>query len=706
MSLSRLLSPRSVAIVGASDKVGPGFNAWKALEVVGFAGTIHLVNPNKPVLFERKTYSSLADVPDAVDAVFIAVPYDRVLDTVRQAAAKGAGGVAILSSGFGEAGEEGARAQRELVALAEANGMAVCGPNCLGFLNFAGKAALFGTSLPDRVPRGGIAAILQSGSIGIALLNAAREIGLSHLITSGNEAVTTAADYLEALVEDPDVRLLVVFLEQLRKPEKFIGAVRRARALGKPVIVLKTGRSQRGREAVMAHTGAVAGSDEACDAAFRAAGVIRVDSLDELIETAVLASGLRRRPKADGVAMLSLSGGEIALALDNGEPADIKLPPVVQARDAITALMPAFAHIANPLDLTWAGLYDATVAERCAKELGAQADVGMLALLQDAPHGLGEQQATRYSTLLGAVAKGAEAAGVPLVAVSNIAGELHPAYTAVAREAGVPCLRGTQEGVFAIARYLRWATAGEPPAVALSPEERQEARRRLDSVPTARLPTESEARHVLATYGVPGLREILVRTAEEAATAALALGYPVVLKGMIENVVHKSDAGLVKVGLGSADDVRRAAAAMLERAKTVGAGDVLGLLVQEQASPVVELLVGARVDAEFGPVVVVGGGGLLVELYKDVALRLAPVDEATALAMIRETKAGALLAGWRGKAVADIRAAARAVAALSRFIVDFRGSVAEVEINPLAVMAVGQGCRALDAVIVRAPTPT
>jgi acyl-CoA synthetase (NDP forming) len=706
MSLARLLRPRSIAIVGASDKIGPGFNAWKALAAVGYAGTTHLVNPNKPTLFGQRTYPSLADVPGAVDAVFIAVPYERVLETMRQAAAKGAGGAAILSSGFGEAGEEGARAQRELIALADANGMAVCGPNCLGFLNFAGRAALFGTSLPDHVPRGGVAAILQSGSIGIALLNAAREIGFSHLITSGNEAVTTAADYLEALVEDPDVRLVVVFLEQLRKPETFIRAARRARSLGKPVVVLKTGRSARGREAVMAHTGAVAGSDEVCDAAFRAASVIRVASLDELIETAVLASNLSRRPKADGVAMLSLSGGEIALALDNGEAAALKLLPVVQAKDAITALMPPFAHIANPLDLTWAGLYDATVAERCAKVLGAQADVGMLVLLQDAPQGLGEQQATRYSTLLGAVARGAEAAGVPLVAVSNIAGALHPAYGAVAKETGVPCLRGTQEGLFAVARYLRWATATEPPAVALSPKEKDEARRRLDAVSPARLPTESEARRVLAAYGVPGLSERLVQTAEEAAAAAQAHGFPVVLKAMVENVVHKSDAGLVKVGLGSAAAVREAAAAMLDRAKAMDKGHMLGFLVQEQVSSVAELLVGARVDPEFGPVVVVGGGGLLVELYKDVALRLAPVDEATALAMIQETTAGALLTGWRGRAVADTQAAARVVAALSRFIVDFRDSVPEVEINPLAVMAVGQGCRALDAVIVRSPMPS
>jgi acyl-CoA synthetase (NDP forming) len=705
MSLSRLLRPRSVAIVGASDKVGPGFNAWKALAAVGFAGEIFLINPNKPELFGRKTFSSIDAVPGPVDAVFIAIQQEAVLDTLRRAGTKGAGGAVILSSGFGEAGEAGQAAERELRAVAERHGMAICGPNCLGFLNFAGRAALFGTSLPDAVPRGGVAAILHSGSIAIALLNAARGIGFSHIVTSGNEAVTTAADYLEILVEDPAVRILVVFLEQLRDPGKFIAAARRARALGKPVIVLKTGRSERGREAVKAHTGALAGSDEVCRAAFRAAGIIQVATLDELIETAALASGLPARTEAAGVAMLSLSGGEIALALDNAEPADIVFAPVAAARAEIASLLPPYAHIANPLDLTWTGLYDPGVAERCAHALGRQADVGLIALLQDAPSGLGPQQASRYANLLASVARGARAAGKPLVAVSNLAGETHPAYAKAAAEARVPCLRGTQEGLFALARYLRWATAEAAPAMTGggTPAEAAEAKRRLDSLPPGRAPAEHEARAAIEAYGIRGPRQALVADPGAAADAARALGFPVVLKGMVENVLHKSEAGLVKTNLRTADDVRAAAEAMLAAARSPGRGAPLGLLVQEMMAPVVELFVGARVDPDFGPAVAVGGGGVMVELYRDVALRPAPVDEATAIAMLDETRAGKLLRGWRGSPAADIAAAARVVAQLSRFAVDFRSHVAEVEINPLAVFAAGRGCAALDCVIVPRP---
>lgn len=699
MSVARLLNPASIAIVGASDKVGPGFNAWRALEYVGYRGRVYLVNPRKSSLMGRPTYPSLAAIPEAVDAAFIAVPRDAVLDAVREAADKGAGGVAVLSSGFGEAGAAGVAAERELAAIARDSGMAVCGPNCLGFLNFAGATALFGTSLPDTVARGGVAVVAQSGSIGIALLNCARGIGLSHLITSGNEAVTTAADYLDALIDDPAVTTVIAFLEQLRKPERFVEVARRAYTLGKPVIVVKSGRSERGRQAVMAHTGAVAGSDAVCEAAFRAANVIRVGTLDELIETAVLVSSVHARPTAPGVAIVSPSGGEIALALDIADAAGLELPPVPGAQAAIAALLPDFAHATNPLDLTWAGLYDPTVAQRCVEALGAQAEIGALVLLQDAPAGLGEQQALRYASLFRHVALGAAASGKPFAVVSNLAGELHPAFEAVAHDTGVPCLRGTQEGLGAMAQYARWATTPPlPPAPGAPAAVRDEARRRLAALPAARVSAEHEGRHVLAAYGIGGPREIAARDADDAVKAARSIGYPVVLKGIVPGMAHKTEAGMVKLRLASDDDVRRAAAEVMAAA----AGEGVTLLVQEMVQPVAEILVGARIDADFGPIVVVGTGGVMVELYRDVAIRLAPVTESVALQMIAQTRAAPLLSGWRGRPRGDLQQTAATVAALSRLIADFRDEISEVEINPLGVLEEGRGVLALDCLVVRA----
>jgi acyl-CoA synthetase (NDP forming) len=699
--LARLLRPASVAIVGASDKVGPGYNAWRALEHVGFEGRVYLVNPNRAELLGRRTYPSLDAIPESIDAVFIAVNRGAALDAVRQAAAMGAGGVALLSSGFAEAGPEGVQAQRELVDIARTHGMAVCGPNCLGFLNFTGRTALFGTSLPAEVPRGGVAAVVQSGSVGIALLNSGRDLGLACLITSGNEAVTTAADYLDALVDDPGVAVVIAFLEQLRRPDLFVTACRRARAADKPVIVVKTGRTERGRQAVMAHTGALAGSDEVCDAAFRAAGAIRVATLDELLETATLLAAVRRRPAARGVALLSPSGGEIALALDVADGAGLELPPVEGARPALAALLPDFAHVGNPLDLTWAGLYDPTVARRCAEALGAQPEVGMLVLLQDAPRGLGEQQAARYAALLRAVADGAAAVTTPLAVVSNLAGELHPVFEDVARAARVPCLRGTQEGLLAVARLVRWALdRPDAPASAGADGAAAAARAALAALPPHRAPAEHEARQVLAPYGLTGPREHLVTTAAAAAAAARRLGFPVVLKALAEEVLHKTDAGLVRVGARSEEEVHDAAARLLARAAEMGR-PVLGLLVQEMVRPVAELIVGGRVDPAFGPVVLVGGGGVTVELYRDVAIRLAPVSEAEAHAMLRETRAAALLAGWRGRPRGDVEALARAVVGVSRLVSDLRAEISEVEINPLAVLPEGRGVTALDALVVR-----
>ncbi len=697
MSVARLLRPSSIAIVGASEKVGPGLNAWLTLQRLGYPGTVHLVTPSRPELFGRRTFPSLDAIGEPVDLVFIAVPQAAVVETVRVAAERGAGGAAILSSGFGEAGADGVRAQAELASIARTHDLAVCGPNCLGFVNFASRAAAWGTTIPDDVSRGRVAAVVQSGSIGIALLNAGRDIGLSYLITSGNEAATTAAEYIDYLVDDDDVGVIIGFFEQLRQPQRFVAAARRAVTLGKPVIVVKSGRSERGRAAVMAHTGAVAGSDEVCDAAFRAAGVMRVGSLDELIEMAALCAGLVGRPRARGVGVLSPSGGEIALALDIAEAAGLELPPIVAGASRIEKLLPDFAHVTNPLDLTWAGLYDPAVARQCAETLAAEPGVGMLVLLQDAPRSLATQQAERYARLLRAVGEGAAATSTPLVVVSNLAVDFHPAFVAAARAAGAPCLRGTAEGLFAVARYARWATL--PPEEATAPTPARiaaaaEARRRWDARDAGRAVVEHEARAIVAPYGMDGPRERFVRDPAGAVAAAHQLGYPVALKAMVGGVVHKTEHGLVRVGIRSDDELRAEAEAMLERA---GAGG-LGLLVQEMVKPIAELLVGARVDPDFGPVIVVGAGGMLVEVYKDAAVRLAPVSEDTAHAMIKETRAATLLGGWRGRPPGDVDAAARAVARLSEFVTDFREQVREVEINPLAVLE--RGVCALDCVIV------
>jgi acetate---CoA ligase (ADP-forming) len=703
MAIDRLLRARSIAIVGASEKVGPGFNAISALEAVGFSGSIHLVNPGRSRIFGRVCHRSLLEVPGELDAAFIAVEADKVLGVAREAAAKGAGGLAVLANGFAEAGEHGALLQRELAALASAHDMAVCGPNCLGFLNFADRTALFATSLPAELPIGGVAAIVHSGSIGIAILNAARGLGLSHLITSGNEAVTTVADYMAALVDQPTVTAILVFLEQLRKPKLFIAACRRARALGKPVIVLKSGRSARGREAVAAHTGAVAGSLEAGDAALLAAGAIQVFSLDELIETAVTFAALPHRLKAAGVAMVSLSGGEIALALDAAERADLFLPAVAEAKKPLTRLLPPQSHIANPLDLTWAGLYDAAIARGCVEAFADQVDVGLIVLLQDAPRGLGAQQASRYARLLAAVAEGARAKGVPAVAVSNLCSDVHPDYARVAADASIACLRGTSEGIGAIARVLRWQAAPAP-AVEAAPNDEAARARAVDLLARTRSGSllDWEAKRILAAYDVPVLAARLAYDVEEVKVAFRELGGPVVIKGLAPGIAHKTEHGLVHLDIRSPQQAEHAARELLRRGSMLGQQGRLRLLVQPMIAPVAELLVGARVDADFGPIIVVGTGGIGVELFGDAAVRLAPVSAAAAADMLRATKAGKLLGGWRGRSKGDFGAVVDIVCRLSRLIVDLEGEIREIEINPLAALPEGSGCLPLDCLVVRA----
>jgi acetate---CoA ligase (ADP-forming) len=440
----------------------------------------------------------------------------------------------------------------------------------------------------------------------------------------------------------------------------------------------------------MAHTGAVAGSDEACDAALNAAGAIQVHSLDELIETALLASAIKSTPRGVQLGGLSLSGGEIALVLDAAEDLGVTFAPLGAAKEVVEQLLPPSAHLSNPLDLTWAGLYDPTVAQRCAEAIASQ-DVGALVLLQDAPSGLGAQQAGRYARLLEAVAKGAAAANTPLIALSNVSDQPPSSLQDIADRLAVPYLRGTRVGLGAIANYLKWART---PLSSSTPAKPIAAR--LDLLPQGRLAAEHEAREALRDYGISGPPERFVSSAEETLAAVEAVGFPVVLKGIVENVIHKSDAGLVKVGLNSTEDVQRAANEML-RASNRFEGRFLGFLVQRKLSSVCEIFVGARVDPDFGPLIAVGAGGVQVELYKDVAVCVAPIDVDGALQAIARTRVAKLLAGFRGAPSADIHAVARTVSAISRFIADHADRVSEVEINPLAVMR--DGCIALDCVV-------
>src|SRR5258706_68995 len=434
MGVQSLLKPKSIAIVGASEKIGPGFNAFKALEFVGYEGEIYLVNPKSPELFGRRTYASLD----------------------------------------------------------------------------------------------------QSGSVGIALLNSARGIGFSYLITTGNEAVTAASDYLNAVIDDANVTTILVFAEQIKKPAEFMRAVRRAGEANKPVVVLKSGRSQSGKAAVLAHTGAIAGSDEACDAALLAAGAMQVHSLDDLIETALLASKSPTRPTKPLLGGLSLSGGEIALVLDAAEEIGVEFAPLDSALPTVKELLPPFAYLANPLDLTWAGLYDPAVAQGCAEAIACQTNVGMLVLLQDAPTGLGSQQATRYSKLLEAVGRGAASAKIPVVALSNVSDQPHPALQDVADKAKIPYLRGTRVGLSAISRYVTWSTRPAQSLVTGSAKEGGLAKSRLDVIPSHRLAAEHEARDILRSYGVAGPQEQFSSSVEGAVAAAAEIGFPVVLKGLVE----------------------------------------------------------------------------------------------------------------------------------------------------------------------------
>ena len=450
----------------------------------------------------------------------------------------------MLASGFGEAGPEGEAAQQELVAYARANDLAVCGPNCVGVVNLHAQAATYSVALPSTLRRGHVGAVLQSGAVCLGIANSNRGLGFSTLISSGNEAVLDNADYIAYLADDPDTKVIIAFIEGFKSPDKFIWAAERARAAGKPLLVVKVGRSEVAQRATMAHTGSLAGADAVHDAVFRKHGVVRLDSLDELLETAELF--LKAPPPAGrGVALLTLSGGQIGLIGDQMQGLDLHLPALSEAGVAALAqVLPPYSALANPLDAWGAGNFDETYPA-CMRILAAEPEVHIVAVARDTSPGVAEPEIRQSNVIVDAAAEVAAATGKPVLVFSNIANGIEPTVKARADAAGLPLLQGTRASLKAIEALIRYAEAGRSasPVPAASPvgaDELAALKRWLADQPPNL--TEQAGKRLLAAYGIPVTREATAASADEAAQLAEGFGGPVALKINSPDILHKTEA--------------------------------------------------------------------------------------------------------------------------------------------------------------------
>ena len=701
--LSPLLNPGAIAVVGASKRSGSaGRLVLQNLRHLGYSGQVYAVHPRHDEVLGFPCYPHLHSLPGPVDSVAILLGADKALAILEQAAEIGAPAAWVLAAGFAEAGPEGEAREAELVRIAEENGLMVCGPNCIGVADLVAGSATYSVALSPKTHAGRVSAVVQSGAICLGLANSAR-FGFRTLISSGNEAVLDSADYIGHLAGDPHTDVIVAFLEGIGSPEKFIAAAEAAAEAGKPILAVKVGRSEMARRTVQAHTGSLAGSDRVVDAAFRRLGVMRVDTLDELMEAAELFATCPV-PEGEGVGLLSLSGGQIGLIADLAEDMGLTFPDFSQeAKRSLKQILPPFSPIANPLDAWGSGDLEATYPA-CVDVVSWEKDVDLLAVSRGTPEGVAEREIEQSLAVADAAVEAAEETGKPVLLFSNFCAGFQPEVKRRLDEGGVPYLQGTRETLRAIQAFVDYGSflhreRKEAEVVSTSPPELARWRERLQGM-TGSL-SEIEARRLLVDYGIPAPRERAARTADEAAEAARSIGYPVVLKVLSPNIQHKTEIGGVRVGLADALAVRSAFGEVMEVARERHPdADIEGALIQEMVGgDAVEVIVGVLRDADFGPVVVFGSGGVLVELFEDSSLRLPPLSRSDARGMIEENQATRLLEGFRGKPPADVEALVDALVRVSRLAVDLGDHIAALDINPLMVLPEGKGVRAVDALV-------
>lgn len=699
LNIARMLRPRSVAIVGASATPGAlGNSLLGNLVRNGFDGEIHLINPKRAEIDGRPCLPGVDALPEGVDVAVLAIPQPAVLETVKGLAARGVGSVVIFSAGFAEAGEAGLAQQQEIAGIARQHGMVIEGPNCLGCINYIDRVPLtfvevnMGTSQAADGPgrRQAIGIVSQSGAMMTILCTtlSSRQLPLSYAVSTGNEAASHAEDYVEFLLEDPDTRVIVMMVEHFRHPKRILKAVQRARELGKTVVLLHPGKSSAARESAATHTGAMAGDYSLMRTKLERAGVVFVETLEELGDVAEIAVRCPRLP-SPGVAILGESGAFKALSLDLAEALGLTLPAVdEQSAPALRAAMPAFVAVSNPLDLTAQGLVEPALYERVLRALfdDDRFSTVIVGLIQGDPVTSG----IKMPPVLKAVREARPDKPV-IVAGLDEGAEVPGHFIDEMRALGMPYFPSAERAFRAVQRLCalseRDFSVSDAPAVSLD-------------LPAHRVVVpEHEAKALLAQAGMTFAAARFATTADEAVKAAEAIGYPVVLKAQSAQLSHKSDAGGVALNIADEASLRDAWQRMIDSVRQYDASIELdGVLVEAMGPKGLELIIGARVDPEWGPVILAGLGGVTAEVIKDVRLLDADLTEAQILEELNRLQSAALFHGFRGAPMLDLPAVAALIARLGQVLRGTQG-IREIDLNPVVVYPKGQGVMALDALM-------
>ena len=695
-SIHKMLNPRSIAVIGASPKGGYGGRLLNAVLRAKDRIRVYPVNPNYDEINGIKSYRRIGDLPEAPDLVGIVVPYDKVLGVLQECHEKQAGSAVIISAGFAERGiASRLDLERQVGAFGKQSGMRLAGPNCLGLANVRDNIWATASSRTLGGLTGHVALVCQSGAtaFGPFLLRAVDAgIGLSHIISTGNETDLDFADFARYLVDDPGTRVIAGFVEGFKDVKKFIAVAELAAGRGKPIVLIKIGRSESGARAARSHTAALTGADALYEAVFKQYGVIRVQDYDELLEVSHLLAN-SPKPKKSGIAVVSHSGGISSLTADMLGEAGLELPALSDAaRDGINGILKDFGWAANPADVT--GFARGDSFPDIMDFLINEPAVGTLVI---ASAGAGNQ-VEHVINLRNRTDK--------VVAFFWTASRADQGTLARLKSANVPIFYSPEKlasGLKSLIDYHAWRDRklnGGPATVPLQTEAQTRALGQARSSGHATL-SESEGKQLLAAWGIAGAVESAVNSAHAAAEAAQKIGYPVVLKVDSPDILHKTEAGVVRLGLRNAAEVRKAYTEIMTSAATHAPDATInGVLVQEMITGGIEVIVGLSYDAQLGPMLLFGIGGVMVEVYNDVALRRCPITRYQAQEMIAEVKGARLLRGFRGAPPADLDALADTLVGVSYLAVHLEGQLAELDINPLMVLPGGQGVKAADALVV------
>jgi acyl-CoA synthetase (NDP forming) len=692
VEIERILHPRSVAVFGASDSKDKfGGRIMHFLLRHGFPGDVLPINPRRDEILGRRAYPAIAAAPAPPDVAILAVPGSSLVSTVREAAEAGVGCCVIISTGFAEAGTDGAARQAQLVRIARETGTRLVGPNCMGLIVPHHRLALCSSVVldTDRLADGPIGLVSQSGALMVSIFDraAADGLGFRYGVSLGNQVDLEICDFLDYMVDEPATEALCVYVEGLLDGARFRRSLAAARRAGKPVLIVKTGRTQAGVRSARSHTASLAGAWEVFEAVCRDEGAVLAQDPDDMVRAAHFLTR-HRASRRGGAVILSSSGGGCGIASDRiselGVPLAVLTP---ESRERLgELLLPPQAD--NPVDLG---------GRRPPEEIEIAGDVARI-LLEDPGTAWGLVMLTSmpfFAKRARLIAEAALAVDKPVM-IALTPGAAADAPRRALRELGQFYFDRSEDALRVLALVAahdaQRAAASAPPPTRPSglPDGRTLA------LPEGPL-TEGEVKRLLAAYGVAVAPETLAPTPDAAATAAAALGYPVALKAVSRRIVHKSDVGAVRLGLTSADDVRAAARAMLDTLRAAGLHEGLeGFSVQPMIRGEAEVIVGARRDPHFGAVVMVGLGGIAVEILGDVALAAAPVSHERAQALIGALRGAPLLTGARGRPVADVAAIADAVVRVSWLAVDLGARLGDLEVNPLIVRRRGEGAIAVD----------